>query len=270
MIKPILYVVALLAIGTGAYFTLQHKELFVALQKDRLETITKKEATSAFADGKEKELKDERAVLTEAEGQKSILTESIRALQSAGGTLERDVAELDGTLAAQKEEFDNLKKAMEEVKLILADLGEDINFDNLPDKIAQVEEEKKQKNAKLDELQTLAAAADALLAKNKGELGNLTQRKVARDARIGRNSMESVITAVNQDWGFLVIGAGSNSGFTPQTGLIVQRGGRMIGRVRPSSIEPTQTIAEIDYSSLAIGVRLQPGDRVILEKPASN
>ena len=96
------------------------------------------------------------------------------------------------------------------------------------------------------------------------------KRDIERSSRIGRNSMESVVTAVNQDWGFLVIGAGSNSGFTPQTSLIVQRDGRFIGRVRPSSIEPTQTIAEIDFESLSSGVRLQPGDRVMLAKPITN
>jgi hypothetical protein len=270
MTKAILYVVALLAVGTATYYSLEHKRLFKELQDVRLQTIKDKNQTSAFADVKEKELKDEKADLATAENLQVELTESIRALQSNIATLERGVAELDVTLSGQKEEFEILEKAMKEVGEILADLGEDINLDNLPDKIAQVEEDKKQKIAKLDELETLVAAADALLTKNKAELDRLVQRKVARDARIGKNALESVITAVNQDWGFLVIGAGSNSGFTPQTGLIVQRDGRMIGRVRPSSIEPTQTIAEIDYNSLANGVRIQPGDRVILEKPISN
>jgi hypothetical protein len=44
----------------------------------------------------------------------------------------------------------------------------------------------------------------------------------------------------------------------------------MVGRVIPSSIEPTQTIAEIDFKSLAVGVRIQPGVRVILADPVSN
>ena len=95
-------------------------------------------------------------------------------------------------------------------------------------------------------------------------------RKAARNKRIDRNAMEARVTAVNQDWGFLVIGAGSNSGFTPQTTLLVKRDGRLIGRVNPSAIEPTQTIAEIDLKSLAPGVRLQAGDRVIVSKPAGN
>ena len=76
-----------------------------------------------------------------------------------------------------------------------------------------------------------------------------------------------MVTAVDQDWGFLVIGAGSNSGFSPQTGLLVTRDGHLIGRVRPSSIEPNQTIAEIDFKSIAAGARIMPGDRVMLGKP---
>jgi len=270
MIKSLLYVVALIAIGAGCYFTLENKNKFEVLQDERREKFRLKVATSDFADGKEKDLKDEKAVLDEAIAQQTLLNESIRALQSAGGVLERDIAELDLTLSQQKEEFEILEKAMKEVGEILADLGEDITFDNLPDKIAQIEEDKKQRIAALEELTEVVAAAQRLLGKNKEELNRLVDRKVARDSRIGRNAMEAVITAVNQDWGFLVIGAGSNSGFTPQTGLLVQRDGRMIGRVRPSSIEPTQTIAEIDYKSLATGVRLQPGDRVILEKPTSD
>jgi hypothetical protein len=93
---------------------------------------------------------------------------------------------------------------------------------------------------------------------------------VERNSRIGQNSLEAVVTAVNPEWGFVVIGAGSNSGFTPQTSLIVQRDGRMIGRVQPSAIEPMQTIAEVDFKALPSGVRLQPGDRVILSKPTAN
>lgn len=268
--KAILYVVALLVTGGAAYFTLEHSRKFEELQQVRLKTIADNKAVSANADVKEKELKDERAVLAAAETKREELTQSISALKSSGSTLERDVAELDNELKAQDEEFAELDKTMKEVQEILKSLGEDITIDNLAEKIQQIEDDKKAKIGTLDEKNTLIEGAEKLLAKNRDEADRLVKRKVERDARIGRNSMESVITAVNQDWGFLVIGAGSNSGFTPQTSLIVERDGRFVGRVRPSSIEPTQTIAEIDFKSLAVGVRLQPGDRVILSKPTSN
>ena len=268
--KAILYVVAFLVIGGAAYFTLEHSRKFEALQQDRLTTIKTNKDVSANADVKEKELKDERAVLATSEQKREELTQSISALKSSGATLERDVAELDTTLKAQNVEFVELDKTMKEVGEILKDLGKDINLDNLPDKIQQIEDDKKARTAKLEELTTLVGAAEKLLENNRAELDRLMKKDVSRNARIGQNSREAVVTAVNQDWGFLVIGAGSNSGFTPQTSLIVKRDGRLIGRVRPSSIEPTQTIAEIDFTSLATGVRLQAGDRVMLAKPTSN
>jgi hypothetical protein len=49
----------------------------------------------------------------------------------------------------------------------------------------------------------------------------------------------------------------------------VKRDGVLIGRVNPTSIEPSQTIAEIDRKNMATGVTLQVGDRVILAVPAT-
>jgi hypothetical protein len=268
--KAILYVVAILAAGGAAYFTLEHSKKFEALQKVRLDTITENKKVSADADVKENELKKEKAVLVAAESKREELTQSITTLKSTGSTLEREAGELDDTMKVQEAEFVELDKTLKEVNEILKNLGGDITLDTLPQKIQEIEEDKKAKQGKVEELQTLVGAAEKLLEKNRAEVDRLVKRKVDRNSRIGRNSMESVVTAVNQDWGFLVIGAGSNSGFTPQTSLIVQRDGRLIGRVQPSSIEATQTIAEIDFQSLATGVRLQPGDRVILAKPTSN
>ncbi len=268
--KAILYVVAILAIGGAAFFTLEHTKKFEELQATRLQTIKTNKDVTANADATESDLKKESAVLATAEQRREELNQSITILRSTGATLQNELSELDNTLKAQDDEFAELDKTMKEVGEILKGLGADITLENLPEKIQQIETDKKDKIAKLEELETLVEAAEKLLAKNKDELDRLVKRKVDRDARIGRNSMESVVSAVNQDWGFLVIGAGSNSGFTPQTSLIVERDGRFIGRVRPSAIEPTQTIAEIDFNSLAAGVRLQPGDRVILAKPTAN
>lgn len=268
--KAILYVVAIIAAIGAIYFTLGHTRKFEELEKDRLTTIQKNKDTSARADGTEKDLSKERGVLAAANTKREELTQSITNLKSTGSTLKRQEEELDATLEAQAKDFDQLNKTLDEVKKILAGLGEDITLDNLSEKIAAIQADKKSKQEKLEELQTLVASAEKLLEKNRAEVDRLMKRDMERNTRIGRTGMESVVTAVNQDWGFLVIGAGSNSGFTPQTSLIVQRNGRLIGRVHPSSIEPTQTIAEIDFDSLATGVRIQPGDRVMLAKPVTN
>lgn len=268
--KAILYVLALLvALGAG-YFTLEHSRKFGELEEVRLKTIADNKAVSANADVKENELRKEKDALVGVEQTREELTQSIAALKSSGATVQREATDLDGTLKTQEEEFVELNKTLAEVSVIVKDLGQDVTLDNLADKIQAIEEDRAARKTKLDELVTLAGSAEKALSANRAEVDRLVKREIERNARIGRNAMEAVVTAVNQDWGFLVIGAGSNSGFTPQTSLLVQRDGRMVGRVTPSAIEPTQTIAEIDFDSVATGVRIQPGDRVILSKATSN
>jgi predicted RNase H-like nuclease (RuvC/YqgF family) len=268
--KAILYIVALLVAGGACYYTLEHARKFEVVQENRLATIKERDAVLANAYVKEKELKDEREVLVASKESRDILTQSIEALKSTAKMLERDLAEMNNTLGGQKEEFAELEKTLLEINSILKGLGGDVNLDNLHEKIEQIEENKKGRVVKLDELQKVMEDKQRVLANTRAELDRLNKRDMERSSRIARNSMESVITAVNQDWGFLVIGAGSNSGFTPQTSLIVQRDGRLIGRVVPSAIGPTQTVAEIDFKSLAPGVRLQRGDRVMLATPVTN
>lgn len=268
--KAISYVVAIVVLLGAAYFTLEQRRKFAEIEDVRLTTIAENRTVSENADTEEAKLKIAKEARATAEQKQEELTQGLAALQSTASTLQREAGELDATIKTQDEEFADLEKTRNEVANALKDLGEDITLDNLAEKIQGIDEDRKAKQAKLEELETLAGSAEKALASTRAEIDRLVKREIDRSARIGRNSMEAVVSAVNQDWGFLVIGAGSNSGFTPQTSLLVERDGRMIGRVIPSAIEPTQTIADIDFNSMGAGVRLQPGDRVILAKPTSN
>jgi hypothetical protein len=268
--KAIVHVVAIVVLLGAAFFTLQHRSKFIKLEEVRLKTLAENKATSANAEATETELKKSKEGLAAAEQKREELSQSLAALQSTANTRQREASDLDATLKTQEEEFVELNKTRDQVASMLKDLGQDITFENLGEKIEEIDVDLKAKKAKLEELETLSASATKALATTRTEIDRLVKRELERNAHISRNSMEAVVTAVNQDWGFLVIGAGSNSGFTPQTGLLIQRDGRLVGRVTPSAIEPTQTIGEIDFDSIDAGVRIQPGDRVILATPASN
>lgn len=268
--KAILYIVAIVAICGAAFLSFNHSNKFKALEAKRAETIDSNKRTTADADGKDAEIKKEKARLAASKEKRDLLEQTVSALKDTGRALTSDVAKLKSDLKVQDEEFAELNKALNEVNVILQDLGGGVTLETLPEKIQQIEDDKKAKQTKLEELEVLIAGSEKGLVAARAEMDRIAKRMVERSSRISRNAMEAVVTAVNQDWGFLVIGAGSNSGFTPQTALLVERDGRMIGQVKPSSIEPTQTIAEIDLESLASGVRIQPGDRVILAKPTSN
>jgi hypothetical protein len=268
--KAILYILTILVAGGAIVFTRMQSTKFENVQKDRIKIIAESKSILADASVKEKELSDEKAIFAAAEQKRDELKQSIDTLEATASTLKRDGVDLDNTLKGQEQEFADLNKTLEEVNTIVAGLGGGITLDNLSEKVQEIDADKKAKQAKLEESETLMSAAEKSLVGSRAESDRFAKRIIDRKARIGRNAMEAVITAVDQEWGFLVIGAGSNSGFTPQTNLIVQRDGRMIGRVHPSSVELNQTIAEIDFKSLATGVRIQPGDRVLLTSPSSN
>jgi uncharacterized protein YoxC len=268
--KPILYSVAILAACGAAYLSFSYSQKFKALEIDRIETIATKNQTDADIAVAGKNIGDEKKKLAASQEKKLLLTQRVSSLKATGNGLISEVATLNESLKGQDEELAQLQKTREEVISTLAGLGGDVTDDNLVEKIEQIKDDEKAKQAQNKNLEKDIGDLEKSLATNRAELDRLSKRMIERSSRIGRNSMVAVVTAVNQDWGFLVIGAGSNSGFTPQTGLLVERDGRKIGRVRPSAIEPTQTIAEIDFESLASGVRLQPGDRVILAQPVTN
>jgi septal ring factor EnvC (AmiA/AmiB activator) len=268
--KNIFYIVALVAICGAAALSFIHSGKLKAVEKDRIETIADNKQTTADAEATDAEIKKEKALLAKSNDAKATLEQSVSSLKSIGSALTSDVSKLKEDMKVQDGEFAELEKTLAEVNDILAKLGGGVTLDTLPEKIQEIQDDKKAKQTKLEELEVAIAGTEKTLAASRAEMDRISKRMVERSSRISGNAMEAVVTAVNQDWGFLVIGAGSNSGFTPQTELLVQRDGKMIGQVRPSSIEPTQTIAEIDLKSLASGVRLQPGDRVILAKPSTN
>lgn len=268
--KPILYIVAIVFAFGAAFFSINQSRKFKALEEDRQATIVAKGQTEADLAVADKDIKEEKKKLVESQEKQELLTQSVSSLTSAGGAQARELAKLNEEIKAQEDEIAALEKPLAELKTMLASFGGDVTPDNLAEKVQQVENDKRAKQTKFEELEVLIIGAEKSLATTRAELDRLTKRIIDRNSRISRNSIGAVVTAVNQDWGFLVIGAGSNSGFTPQTPLLVERDGKMIGRVRPSSVEATQTIAEIDLESLASGVRLQPGDRVILAQPLAN
>lgn len=265
-------ILAILVCGAAAYYSFTQSEKFKEYQDARLLAISTNKSVTASADKADIEIEEEERLLEESKKNLAIATASVESLKATANQLKNDLAKVDSDLAAQDVEFEQLNKALKEVQALFAEmnLGDGVDIDNLPEKMDEINEDIKGKRAKMEELNALVDAAKKSLAAKQEEVARLVARKEARDTRIGRNAMEARVTAVDHDWGFLVIGAGSNSGFSPQTTLLVKRDGRLIGKVNPSAIEPTQTIAEIDTKTLSPGVRIQPGDIVILAQTATN
>ena len=267
--KAIFYVLALLAIGAAAFFSFQNVGKFNDQRAVKVETQEKNAVLAGKKTKKQTELDAEILKRDEANREREAVKQSIQTLVSKGKQLAREIQTVNATITEQKAKLAELDKAKEKANEILKDAKVN-SIEELPAEIEKLAAERKTKEKNLEELKTAIEALEKNVAQNQEEITRLAERDSSRDVRIRRNSMQATVSAVNEDWGFVIIGAGSNTGFTPQTKLLVRREGRLIAEVKPSSIEPSQTIAEIDPDTLAPGARIQPGDTVILAEPATN
>jgi len=268
--KIAFYILTFIVCGVAAYFSLSHKEMFEKQVETRIETIQTNRNVSARADVEESKLATLIVQLDAAKLERDTADAALVSVQSTGRNLTGQLSEIQSSIDSQLGELTKLNEDIAKVTAVLAEFGENVT----PDTVTQIIEENQKRRDELimqrDELDELIAAGERNLAEKRAESERIAQRTAARNAQLALNATEAVISAVNHDWGFVLIGAGSNSGFSPQSSMVVQRDGRVIGRVRPSSIEPTQTVAEIEYSTMAPGVRFQPGDRVLLARPIAN
>ena len=264
------FIIMILGTLVAAYFTLERSESFKDEQVLRLEYKEKKERFIELWGDTRARNKGHEDVLTQLIQNREVLKATIASMRVKAKQMNVEIAKADRVIQAHEAQLAAMRKKREEVETMLKKFGSGINFDNLAATVDDTEEEKAARVKDLNELEVLLASAKKSLADNQAELVRMDQREADRVARVRTGSMEVDIVGVNHDWGFLVIGAGSDTGFTPQSSLIVERNGRMIGRVRPSSIEANQTLAEISYDTMAPGVRFQVGDKVIFPVATSN
>jgi len=79
----------------------------------------------------------------------------------------------------------------------------------------------------------------------------------------GKIGVQGRVLAVNQAYNFVVLNLGGRNGVEPYSEMLIVRDGTFIGKIRISSVELATAIGDIITSTLARGVKVQPGDIVI-------
>lgn len=270
--KAIFYAVSLVVILAAAFFSYGIMNNFEEQQAAIDETQQRSKAIRSRAEDVGAEAKEALENLGTARSERAVVEQSIAKLESDKQGLDRDLAEVGARLEEQEATLEDARQAIVQAEAALRELDIEgpVDMDTIGDTITGLEDQKKALVQELEELETTVAGAEQAVESSRERLASLARRKAERSARFRQNAMESIVTAVDQEWGFVVIGAGRNAGFRPQTRLVVERDGRRIAEVNPSSIEASQTIAEIDFDTMAPGAMIQPGDRVILARTASN
>jgi myosin heavy subunit len=265
--KNILYILAVVAIGAGAIFGWQLKDK-TEIQLADLDTLKGETSNlSKTITDKEGVKTDSTASNKEARSAKDEAVASLETEVGKQGELQKTLAVEAARLEEEQGRIANIDKLIDEIK---KSAGPDVKLEDIPGIVKDLEEQKKSKDKQLAELELVRENLEKSVAKSKAEIARVTTKIDESIARVRGNTFSATVTSVNNEWGFLVIAAGEKSGLAGDSKLLLVRDGRHLGNVLISSLEANQAIAEIVPDSMAVGVRAQPGDSVILADTAAN
>lgn len=257
--KIALLVVLILAGGAGIYFSIDQQ--------------SKLEATVADNKGLASDIVHESRVFDEVSADREAADQEVAQWQRTRGEKRATLSgETDKhtTLAAKAEEVNTAFAAKEgQIKKIQDELAQ-FDFKD-PQEVIDRDNAAKEKNkellASLEEVNVVVDAAAKKVGAQEEQLGVLQDRQRDYRAKLANNGSEYRIVAVDPEWGFVVVNAGEDSKINAQSVFLVSRGGKGVAKLKVSSLEKRQTVADVVDGSLAEGNRLEVGDKVILLNP---
>lgn len=267
--KSIFYILSILVIGAAAYFSYDNsnkikeqietygttRDTQVRVQSNIAKTTKELEDTTATLDSEKQTNSD---LLAEKESEEAKYVQIGKSIDKFNVQIE----EADAKLA----ELAKIKASIEEKVG-----GIDIPWPQIPQKITDLREERKRKGDDLDQLNTLVEKLTNELAEKKADQNRLTTRLTEIKTKIALNAKVGAVTSVDSTWGFVVVNLGlNNSNITPRSKLLITRGGRLLGSLKPTTVEDTQTVCDLVLRDLVPGVRIQRGDLVTIAETVGN
>jgi hypothetical protein len=266
MAKTITLFIALLLTGATAFFSFDSlgkmKKLRLAIHslEEDISGLNKNiETTDSNIATRTTERNDEQRTKGNRIAERDGLRGDITSLTNEVPGLDKNIEEQQAVIAKYQGIIDDLGKFFAEMNVN--------DLEELQQKIQELEASRVQREKEVAETQALVEAARASIARTEGLLGDWRTRQSNRSQAISHNAAEPQVVAVNNDWGFVVINAGSNQGYSPEKALIVKRGETYVAKLAITSLQKNQMVADIVPKSVAQGQVVQPGDRVVLATP---
>lgn len=266
MKETLTYSLAIVAIAVSGFFGWNAKEKYVAKTKERIilegenktlsANIEREEGNKETAtQAKELALEEKSTANAQLDSAKGKGTELAKTLESVSSNLEvaaADKKKIDASMEALRGKFPG------------------IELEEVPGVVKDMEANQKRLVGEEEDASLVKKRLEEDIAKNLAESSRIVEKINQSIKRVEGNTFQATIVAVDNDWNFVVIGAGEKSGLTGDSKLLIQRDGRLLGRLLISKLEPNTAVADVEPGSLRNGVALQAGDQVILESVSSN
>ncbi len=254
----VLFILSAVVILVATLFAYQNGRAFTDM-RNKVQTVNNKLKGEMTAMTALKKQLDEKA---------EVVTTVQKDLEDQSAQLKSHklkIAQADNDAKTAQDDLAKRNASLEELKLKLAKLPQGVKAETLVEdqnkiKAAidalKVEAEQKKKEVETEE---------SKVAEVRKGLDDLARKVEDRKKGFDRNSLSARVIAVNRDWGFVVIDAGQTRGVTQSSKLLVTRGAQTVGKLSIVTVQDGRTIANIIPETLAQGLEITPGDRVILE-----
>jgi hypothetical protein len=226
------------------------------LRNQLAEASSARDVATAARSTSDRKLKSREKEFSAANDKATAAEQKATSAEAELTKAQNEKAELESKLQASEGQVADLQKRVADAT-VSGGAGTDGTGPN--DMKNQLEDTKKQLEAAEQEKSVLAdkvkAAQDRVAA--------MEEEKKRRESGTNQAGVHGTVLAVNQAYNFVVLSVGERQGVVPNSELLVMRSGVLIGKIRVSSVEPTTSIGDIITNSLARGVQVQPGDKVV-------
>ncbi len=264
--KSIFYILSVVAIGAAGFFGWEAKSKFEEQLSVRNGLIEDNKRLSKDITQKEKDKEQSTAARDLAKDERAETKAGLEAAVSSEGGLNRTLETIGSELETAVGEEAQIDKAITQIE----ELFPGIQLEEVPVKYQEMVDNEKKLVSQVEEFELIKTKLQETIAKNIADAKRTGGKIQAANDRVRGNTFQATVTGVDNEWNFVVIGAGENSGLTADSTLLVQRGGRLLGKLSVHKLEANSAIADIVPGSLSVGAILQRGDQVILEKVRSN
>jgi hypothetical protein len=168
-------------------------------------------------------------------------------------TTKKDLANTKTKLQAETARADDLDKQKTDLTTQLADIK--VQRDDAQQKLViweAIGQTPEQMKAALVDLKATKKERDVFVAENKTLLRERNKLQAKLDDLIGPNAdpelpvgLKGQVVAVDPKYDFVVLDIGGNQGVLERGVMLVNRGGRLVAKVRIASVTPERSIANI-------------------------
>ncbi len=252
MWKVLLVISAVVLAGAGylSYTNLEEKKVKVADLASQRDTLKQRQDSIAKTNME----------IAQLEQSITMLDDEKETLETEKIDLDAKVVETKSMLKAQEASLVSAQETLGRAKELIADIAV---VAELQKQMLQIRTQIEESEIELTQLEGATVAAQVERDRLQKIAAEMEALRKDQEAGIIRNPFQSRIKKAFNKWGFVVVEGGNDQGVVDRAQLDVYRRGQPICRLIVTSVDATESAADIVPGSLAPGQSVQVGDTVM-------